>query len=77
MKVALWVSGAILFVILIQYPIQQSTDSLDSWSLPMAGQVIVLDAGAVCVDETLEKDITLNVTKKFVIICSIRLLLYI
>ncbi|GGM43408.1 germination-specific N-acetylmuramoyl-L-alanine amidase [Paraliobacillus quinghaiensis] len=71
MKVALWVSGAILLVILIQYPIQQTTDSWDSWSLPLAGQVIVLDpghggvdGGAVGVEETLEKDISLIVTKK-------------
>ncbi|WP_112179338.1 N-acetylmuramoyl-L-alanine amidase CwlD [Paraliobacillus zengyii] len=70
-KVILWISGAVLLVILIQYPIQQSTDSWDSWSLPMAGQVIVLDpghggvdGGAVGADETLEKDITLTVTKK-------------
>lgn len=70
-KVALWISGAILLIILIQYPIQQSTDSWDSWSLPMAGKVIVLDAGhggvdggAVGADQTLEKDITLIVTKK-------------
>lgn len=70
-KVGLWISGAILLVILIQYPIQQSTDSWDSWSLPLAGQVIVLDpghggvdGGAVGDDQTLEKDISLIVTKK-------------
>ncbi|GAA5417711.1 germination-specific N-acetylmuramoyl-L-alanine amidase [Paraliobacillus ryukyuensis] len=70
-KVALWISGAILLVILIQYPIQQTTDSWDSWSLPLAGQAIVLDpghggpdGGAEGTDDTKEKDVALDVTKK-------------
>ncbi|MFB1052031.1 N-acetylmuramoyl-L-alanine amidase CwlD [Paraliobacillus sp. JSM ZJ581] len=70
-KVALWVSGAILLVILIQYPIQKTTDSWDSWSLPLAGQVIVLDpghggadGGAEGSDDTKEKEIALEVTNK-------------
>ncbi|CQR48478.1 Germination-specific N-acetylmuramoyl-L-alanine amidase precursor [Paraliobacillus sp. PM-2] len=70
-KVILWISGAILLVILIQYPIQKTTDSWDSWSLPLAGQVIVLDpghggvdGGAEGSDDTKEKEIALAVTKK-------------
>ncbi|MDL4841421.1 N-acetylmuramoyl-L-alanine amidase CwlD [Aquibacillus rhizosphaerae] len=69
-KLASWIIGAILLVILVQYPIQKSTDSWDSWSLPLSGKVIVLDpghggvdGGAVGSDETLEKDIALDVAK--------------
>lgn len=69
-KIASWVIGAILLVVLIQYPIQKSTDSWESWSLPLAGKVIVLDpghggpdGGAVGADNTLEKDIALDVTQ--------------
>lgn len=70
-KVSLWISGAILLIILIQYPIQKTTDSWDSWSLPLAGQVIVLDpghggpdGGAEGSDDTKEKEIALAVSKK-------------
>ncbi|WP_186576137.1 N-acetylmuramoyl-L-alanine amidase CwlD [Aquibacillus kalidii] len=69
-KIASWIIGAILLVVLIQYPIQKSTDSWESWSLPLAGKVIVLDpghggpdGGAVGADNTLEKDIALDVSK--------------
>lgn len=69
-KIASWIIGATLLVLLVQFPIQKSTDSWDSWSLPLSGQVIVLDpghggpdGGAVGSDNTLEKDIALDVTK--------------
>ncbi|WP_226038459.1 N-acetylmuramoyl-L-alanine amidase CwlD [Aquibacillus saliphilus] len=70
-KITYWIIGAILLVILIQYPIQKTTDSWDSWSLPLSGKVIVLDpghgypdGGAVGSDGTMEKDIALNVSKQ-------------
>jgi N-acetylmuramoyl-L-alanine amidase len=69
-KIASWVVGAILLVVLIQYPIQKSEESWDTWSLPLSGKVIVLDpghggpdGGAVGKDETVEKDIVLQVAK--------------
>ncbi|MCT2536566.1 N-acetylmuramoyl-L-alanine amidase CwlD [Aquibacillus koreensis] len=68
-KVASWLAGAFILVILVQYPIQKSTSSWESWSLPLSGKVIVLDpghggvdGGAVGADGTLEKDIALDVT---------------
>ncbi|SDK57258.1 N-acetylmuramoyl-L-alanine amidase CwlD [Sediminibacillus albus] len=70
-KVTIWMIGVILLVLLIQYPIQQSTDSWDSWSLPLSGKVIVLDpghggpdGGAEGSDDTQEKEIALIVAKK-------------
>ncbi|WP_371069851.1 N-acetylmuramoyl-L-alanine amidase CwlD [Sediminibacillus sp. JSM 1682029] len=70
-KAALWMLGVVLLVLLIQYPIQQSTDSWDSWALPLSGKVIVLDpghggpdGGAEGSDDTQEKDIALRVAKK-------------
>ncbi|MBM7573056.1 N-acetylmuramoyl-L-alanine amidase CwlD [Aquibacillus albus] len=69
-KVVCWLMGAVLLVILVQYPIQKSMDSWDSWSLPLSGKTIVLDpghggvdGGAVGKDNTLEKDIALEVSK--------------
>ncbi|WP_138420145.1 N-acetylmuramoyl-L-alanine amidase CwlD [Aquibacillus sediminis] len=69
-KVAGWIIGAILLVMLVQYPIQKSTSTWNTWSLPLAGKTIVLDpghggvdGGAVGADETLEKDIALDVSK--------------
>lgn len=69
--VLLWGLGVVLLISLFRYPIQQSADSWDSWSLPLAGKKIVLDpghggvdGGAVGEDETLEKDIALEVSEK-------------
>ncbi|WP_407271405.1 N-acetylmuramoyl-L-alanine amidase CwlD [Radiobacillus sp. PE A8.2] len=67
-KIISWVLGAVLLIILVQYPIQKTTNSWESWSLPLSGTVIVLDpghggvdGGAVGADDTLEKDITIKV----------------
>ncbi|MDC3417831.1 N-acetylmuramoyl-L-alanine amidase CwlD [Aquibacillus salsiterrae] len=69
-KIGCWLIGAVLLVILVQYPIQKSTNSWDSWSLPLSGKTIVIDpghggpdGGAVGADDTLEKDIALQVSK--------------
>lgn len=66
-----WMFGVVLLIILIQYPIEKSTESWNSWSLPLSGKVIVLDpghggpdGGAVGADQTQEKEIALAVAKK-------------
>ncbi|WP_087975106.1 N-acetylmuramoyl-L-alanine amidase CwlD [Oceanobacillus rekensis] len=66
-----WLLGAFLLAFLIQFPIRQNeSDTNSSWSLPLTGKTIVLDpghggvdGGAVGADETLEKDIALEVVK--------------
>lgn len=67
----LWFTGFLLLIFLISLPIEQTSDSWDSWSLPLAGKTIVLDpghggpdGGAVGKGDTLEKDIALDVTKR-------------
>ncbi|UFT99537.1 N-acetylmuramoyl-L-alanine amidase CwlD [Radiobacillus kanasensis] len=69
-KVISWLMGVVVLILLIQYPIQKSKDSWESWSLPLSGEVIVIDpghggpdGGAVGKDNTLEKDIALEVSK--------------
>ncbi|WP_077623999.1 N-acetylmuramoyl-L-alanine amidase CwlD [Sediminibacillus massiliensis] len=70
-KITVWMVGIVLLVLLVQYPIQKSTDSWDAWSLPLSGKVIVLDpghggpdGGAEGRDDTQEKEIALTVSKK-------------
>ncbi|WP_066196259.1 N-acetylmuramoyl-L-alanine amidase CwlD [Gracilibacillus timonensis] len=69
LKVMFWLMGLFLLIILVQYPIQQATDSWQTWSLPLAGQTIVLDpghggadGGAEGSDGTQEKEIALAVS---------------
>ncbi|WP_208585733.1 N-acetylmuramoyl-L-alanine amidase CwlD [Gracilibacillus suaedae] len=69
-KVVLWLVGLFLLIILMQYPMQRSLDSWQTWSLPLAGKTIVLDpghggvdGGAEASDDTMEKDIALDVSK--------------
>lgn len=68
-KVVFWLTGLFVVIILIQYPLQQSMDSWQSWSLPLAGKTIVIDpghggvdGGAEASDDTQEKEITLTVS---------------
>ncbi|GAB3069797.1 N-acetylmuramoyl-L-alanine amidase CwlD [Virgibacillus ainsalahensis] len=71
-KYALWVAGCLLLAFLIQFPIQQTADTTwQTWSLPLSGKTIVIDpghggpdGGAVGADETVEKEISLEVAKK-------------
>ncbi|WP_163971980.1 N-acetylmuramoyl-L-alanine amidase CwlD [Oceanobacillus halotolerans] len=70
-NIVLWVMGAALLVVLIQFPIQKAETTWETWSLPLSGKTIVIDpghggpdGGAVGADETLEKDISLAVAKK-------------
>lgn len=68
-----WGLGLMLLAFLIQFPIQKQVTTMEtaSWSLPLSGKVIVLDAGhggpdggAAGKDKTQEKDISLIITKK-------------
>lgn len=68
-KILSWFLGLALLIFLIQYPIK-SQSSWQTWSLPLAGKVIVIDpghggpdGGAVGSDDTLEKDVALSVSK--------------
>jgi len=70
-KVAIWITGFLLLAFLIQFPIQKSETTWESWSLPLSGKTIVLDpghggpdGGAVGKDDTTEKEIVLDVAKK-------------
>ncbi|WP_100012734.1 N-acetylmuramoyl-L-alanine amidase CwlD [Lentibacillus sediminis] len=70
-KIILWAAGALLLIFLIQFPLQNADPTWKGWSLPLAGKTIVLDpghggpdGGAVGKDETLEKDIALEVAKQ-------------
>ncbi|MFC3040881.1 N-acetylmuramoyl-L-alanine amidase CwlD [Virgibacillus xinjiangensis] len=68
-KYLLWVMGAVLLAILIQFPLEKS--EVATWTTPLAGKTVVIDpghggpdGGAVGSDNTLEKDISLSVAKK-------------
>ncbi|SHG11180.1 N-acetylmuramoyl-L-alanine amidase CwlD [Ornithinibacillus halophilus] len=71
-KAFLWGLGLILLLYMIQYPIPKSdNEQTTGWSLPLSGKTIVIDpghggadGGAVGKDDTLEKDIALEVGKK-------------
>lgn len=72
-KFILWGIGMLLLVFLIQMPLTKSDKewTASSWSLPLSGKTIVIDpghggpdGGAVGKDNTLEKDISLEVSKK-------------
>src|SRR5690625_1169807 len=70
-KVMLWVLGLFVLIMLLRIPIEQANTTWSTWSLPLAGTVIVLDpghggpdGGAVGSDQTEEKDITLSIAKK-------------
>lgn len=71
-KALLWGLGLILLLFMIQYPLSKSDSAQPTGlSLPLAGKTIVIDpghggpdGGAVGSDDTLEKDIALEVGKK-------------
>ncbi|AUJ24257.1 MULTISPECIES: N-acetylmuramoyl-L-alanine amidase CwlD [Virgibacillus] len=72
-KIVLWLVGVFILGYLIQLPIknQLSLDVGSSFSLPLSGKTIVIDpghggpdGGAVGKDDTQEKDISLEVSKK-------------
>lgn len=70
-RIASWVVGIVLLAYLVQVPIQKTDTTWASWSLPLSGKTIVLDpghggpdGGAVGEDNTVEKDIALEVSKQ-------------
>jgi len=70
-KIILWGIGVLILGFLIQYPIMQNSETLDSWSLPLSGATIVIDpghggadGGAVGEGGAVEDDIALAVSKK-------------
>lgn len=70
-KVFIWGLGFVVLAFLIQYPINKADSTWQTWSLPLSGKTIVIDpghggvdGGAVGKDQTLEKDIALEVAKK-------------
>ncbi|MFD2043135.1 N-acetylmuramoyl-L-alanine amidase CwlD [Ornithinibacillus salinisoli] len=71
-KLVIWLLGIIVLIVLVQIPILNTTENTwGTWSLPLSGKTIVIDpghggvdGGAVGKDDTLEKDIALEVSKK-------------
>lgn len=70
-KFALWLVGLVVLIVLIKFPLPDFAKETAGLPFPLAGKVVVLDAGhggadggAVGKDDTLEKDIALEVTKK-------------
>ncbi|UOQ44571.1 N-acetylmuramoyl-L-alanine amidase CwlD [Halobacillus salinarum] len=64
-----WLTGIIILVWLVSYPIQEAKEAWMGWSSPLSGKVIVIDpghggpdGGAVGKDGTEEKDITLQIS---------------
>lgn len=71
LKKAGWIAGVLALGFLIQFPINKTETTWESWSLPLSGQTIVIDpghggpdGGAVGKDDTTEKEIALAVSKK-------------
>ncbi|MEN2769070.1 N-acetylmuramoyl-L-alanine amidase CwlD (plasmid) [Ornithinibacillus sp. 16A2E] len=70
-KIVAWVVGLVVLVMLIKFPLPDVVEHTAGFSLPLSGKTIVLDpghggpdGGAVGRDDTLEKDIALDVSKK-------------
>lgn len=70
-KIIAWVTGAVVLLSLLQYPIPKADPAWGAWSLPLAGQTIVIDpghggpdGGAMGKDKTSEKGIALEVSKR-------------
>lgn len=71
LKIVAWFLGLAILAFFIQLPVQQTETTWASWSLPLSGKTIVLDpghggpdGGAVGSDNTVEKDIALQVSKQ-------------
>jgi N-acetylmuramoyl-L-alanine amidase len=68
-KVVGFFVGLLVLFLILQYDFKEN-DSMKSWSLPLSGKIILLDAGHGGPDggagtgDTLEKDIALNITLK-------------
>lgn len=70
MKIIAFTVGLVILFLILQYDYFKTKESWNSWSLPLSGQIILLDPGHGGPDggagtkDTLEKDIALNVSKK-------------
>lgn len=71
LKVICWLVGFIILIMLIQYPVYKVQQMWRTVPLPLAGKTIVIDpghggpdGGAVGSDQTTEKEIALEVSKK-------------
>lgn len=70
MKIIAFTVGLVILFFILQYDYFKTKESWNSWSLPLSGQIILLDPGHGGPDggagtkDTLEKDIALNVSKK-------------
>src|SRR5690625_4542483 len=69
-KIALWIVGVIVLILLVKYPIHKGELMWRTVPLPLSGKTIVLDpghggrdGGAKSSDNTSEKDIALHVAK--------------
>src|SRR5690625_374911 len=69
-KIALWLLGLTVLILLIQFPLKKGEFMWRTVPLPLAGKTIVLDpghggadGGAVGKDKTKEKEIALRVAK--------------
>ncbi|WP_047983250.1 N-acetylmuramoyl-L-alanine amidase CwlD [Ornithinibacillus californiensis] len=70
-KIVAWIIGVVVLIVLIKIPLPDHAVETTGFSLPLSGKTIVLDpghggpdGGAVGRDETLEKDIALQVSKE-------------
>jgi N-acetylmuramoyl-L-alanine amidase len=70
-KLTLWLIGFVLLIILIKLPLEKESVQTAGFTLPLSEKVIVLDpghggpdGGAVGRDKTVEKDISLAVSKQ-------------
>ncbi|WP_026907655.1 N-acetylmuramoyl-L-alanine amidase CwlD [Paucisalibacillus globulus] len=70
-KIIFWIVGLVVLISLIKFPLPDFAEETAGFPWPLTGKVVVLDAGhggvdggAVGKDNTLEKDIALEVTKK-------------
>lgn len=68
-KIGAWLAGLALLAYIMQIPVEKSDTTWAAWSLPLSGKTIVLDpghggpdGGAVGKDDTVEKDIALEVS---------------
>lgn len=70
-QIGAWLFGLGVLIFLIQFPMQKHETTWKTWSLPLTGKTIVIDpghggpdGGAVGSDQTNEKVIALEVSKK-------------
>lgn len=69
-KIIAFTAGLVILFFILQYDYFKTKESWSSWSLPLSGQIILLDPGhggpdgGAGKEDALEKDIALSVSKK-------------